>query len=247
MTVLAIGDLHVSPKLSNDRLRWLGKLAAERQPQHIVQIGDWHSLDSLSAHERPGTAGYARKPSFKEDDLPSLIESLELFSAEISEIKKYKPRKHITLGNHEWRMERYENEHPETGGIFTHMFYSQLEKHGWSYSPYGASHFIEGVEFTHAPFNVMGKPQAITELARVAIHDMVCGHTHVKQELRVPKRGHDVTIINLGCALPWGHVEAYAKHSLTGWWYGAAILTINNGRITDTEWLSMKTLEQKYG
>ena len=246
VSVLAIGDLHVSPKLSNDRLTWLGRLSRDRQPKHIIQIGDWASLDSLSAHEKPGTMGYSRKPSFKDEDLPCFIESLKLFDAGYK-TKGYSPIKHVTLGNHEWRLERYENENPETGGIFTHMFYSQFEKYGWGYSPYGASHFIEGVEFTHAPFGIMGKPQSITELARVAVHDTVWGHTHVKQEIRVPKRGHDVTLINLGCALPQGHVEAYAKHSLTGWSYGVYILSISNGRILDSEFISMKTLEKMYG
>lgn len=246
VSVLALGDIHCSPRLSNDRLTWLGRLSKDRQPKHIIQIGDWASLDSLSAHEKPGTAGYAKKPSFKDEDLPNFIESLALFD-KACKMKGYKPIKHVTLGNHEWRLERYENENPETGGMFTHMFYSQFEKYGWTYSPYGASHFIEGVEFTHAPFNIMGKPQAITELARVAVHDTVFGHTHVKQEIRVPKRGHDITLINLGCALPQGHIEAYAKHSLTGWSYGVYMLNIYNGRILDSEFISMRTLEKMYG
>jgi hypothetical protein len=245
VSVLAIGDLHVDPSLSNERMKWIGRLAAERQPEHIVQIGDFLNLSSLSGHEKPGTLAYSQKPSFKEDDLPCFIEALKFFQDELP--KKYKPRKHVTLGNHCFRMERFQNEHPETNGIFTHMVYSQFEKYGWTYSPYGASYFVSGVEFTHVPFNLMGKPQAITEIAKSAVNDLVYGHTHQKGELRIAKRGHTVTVVNLGCALPYGHIEAYAKHSLNAWSYGVYILTIDGGRIRDTEFLSMRLLEEKYG
>ena len=45
--VLAIGDAHDGPRIPKDRFRWFGRLAADTQPDVIVQIGDFLSLDSL--------------------------------------------------------------------------------------------------------------------------------------------------------------------------------------------------------
>jgi hypothetical protein len=53
-------------------------------------------------------------------------------------------------------------------------------------------------------------------------------------------------MVEIGCGLPWGTVEHYARHGLTGWWYGVAPMTVRDGAITDLNFVSMITLRDRY-
>jgi len=55
-----------------------------------------------------------------------------------------------------------------------------------------------------------------------------------------------VSVVNVGCALPHGHVEDYAKHATNGWSWGVTMLGIENGQIVDHQFVSMSTLEDRY-
>jgi hypothetical protein len=43
-----------------------------------------------------------------------------------------------------------------------------------------------------------------------------------------------------------GNGGGYAKHSLTGWWYGVVPMTVQGGVITDLAFVSMLTLRALY-
>lgn len=66
--VLAIGDCHDSPTLSDkSRFEAFGRIAREYNVNSIVQIGDFSSLDSMSTHEPNETVKGQQKPSFRDD------------------------------------------------------------------------------------------------------------------------------------------------------------------------------------
>lgn len=247
LSVLAIGDCHDSPELSDKtRFEAFGRLAKDLEVDHIVQIGDFTSLDSLSSHERNDTVKGQEKPSFTADMI-SFQQALKAFDRGLD---GYSCPKHITLGNHEARLFSYVNQNPEIVNLLDHMLYAPIEDHGWTCSPYGEFYFIGDVGFTHAPMNIMGKPyggqQSENAIARDALHDVVYGHTHKRLDKTFPKMGQQkITVINLGTSLPEGHVEAYAKHSLTGWSYGVYLLQIKNGRIDQQNWISMSAIMER--
>ncbi|MFA6134670.1 MAG: metallophosphoesterase [Phycisphaerae bacterium] len=245
--VLAIGDAHDGPKVPKDRFRWMGALAADIQPDVIVQIGDFLSLDSLCRYDDNASLKGKAKPSLKED-LESFKEALAAFDEGLG---GFRPERHVTLGNHEDRIWSFTNRTPEVADLLTENLHTILTDRGWSYSPFGVLHFYGGVGFTHAPLNTMGKPYgglyAENQVARDALHDVVYGHSHKRVDKPYPKMGHrKLTVVNLGCALPDGHVEEYARHSLTGWSYGVYDLTIRNGGIEAAHWIPMATLQDRY-
>ena len=246
-SVLAIGDCHDSPDMPDkSRFEALGALAKDLGVDHIVQIGDFTSLDSMSSHERNDTVKGQKKPSFM-TDMISFQEALKAFDRGLD---GYACPKHITLGNHEARLFNYVNQHPEVANLLDEALYGPIEDHGWTCSPYGEFYFIGDVGFTHVPFNGMGKPyggmQSENTIARDALHDVVYGHTHKRLDKTFPKMGQEkITIINLGTSLPTGHVESYAKTSLTGWSYGVYLLQICDGRIHEQNWISMDTLMER--
>jgi hypothetical protein len=53
-------------------------------------------------------------------------------------------------------------------------------------------------------------------------------------------------MVEVGCAMLWGEVEDYAKHSMTGWWYGVVPMTVQGGVITDLAFTSMPYLRSRY-
>ncbi len=165
----------------------------------------------------------------------------------------FKPEEHITLGNHEHRIWTHEDEAPHVVGMMQSYLDEVITGAGWTYSPYRLPYMLGGVGFVHIPTGLNGKPvggkTSTNIIARDSVHDWVVGHTHRREIASVAKIGLDqrVTCINLGTALPEGHVEDYAKLSTTGWWWGAWELEIYAGRITDHHAISMRRLEERYG
>ena len=51
-THLVIGDPHCTPKASNERFLWAGRLAADFKVTHVICMGDFCSMDSLSSYDR---------------------------------------------------------------------------------------------------------------------------------------------------------------------------------------------------
>lgn len=248
--VLAMGDLHDSPELPKDRFRWLGRLAADEGCDHLNSIGDWLTLDSLNTHVANETLLGKEKSPFARC-IQSGRESLGEMDRGLG---SHKPKKHIELGNHERRAWLYEDHHPETAGMLTGELLHLFESHGFSHTPYGEYFFLGGVGFIHCAINRLNKSyggkNAEATIANDAVFDHVVGHSHVKREHRAPKLGPSkhVTIVNLGCGLPWGHVEPYMYHgALTGWWWGARMLDIEGGQITSVRDFAMNELERRYG
>lgn len=250
--VLAIGDLHQDPR-HPDRLEiltWLARYASRERFDHIVQIGDWSTWDSVNQHDRNDTLGARSKPSIVQD-MDNLKASLSAWRRGID--PDYKPRQSIVLGNHENRLERFENANPESAGAFTHQRDELFLQFGWRTRPYGEVFYIEGVGFTHHPINGAGRafggetgPQRAANKSTIPI---VSGHTHKRQLHDSAKIGpvDVISMVEIGCALPWGTVESYAKHGMTGWWYGCCPMTVQGGVITDVAFKSMISIEQEFG
>lgn len=247
--VMAIGDAHDSPRLDKERFRWMGAHARSTNPTAIIQIGDMLTLDSLCEHVKNDTYEGRFKPTFSED-IVSADMALRAFNEGLDNFSP--ASKHITLGNHEHRTELFANKHPEVYGMMAETMYRLLDKHGWTYSPFGEMYMVGGVGFVHVPLNEMGGryggKTAEQRVANDTVHDVVFGHSHRYRFHHAAKvGGRSVNVMNLGCAMPDGHVEEYAKHSATGWTYGIVDMVIENGQIADHEFITMKELEKRYG
>lgn len=245
--VIAIGDAHDSARIPKDRFRWIGRYIADIKPDMVIQIGDFCTMDSLCSYEKNDTIKGKAKPSFKED-MASFREALATLADAIG---SHIPDCHVTLGNHEDRVFSFMNRTPEVAAMLDENLFTILGEAGWNYSPYGVLHFVGGVAFTHCPLNTMGKPYggmyAENQISRDSLHDMVWGHTHKRVDRTYPKlNGQRMHVLNLGCALPEGHVEEYAQHALTGWSWGIYDLTILGGHIHETQWIPMPVLQERY-
>lgn len=258
--VLCAGDLHDAPGLSKDRFRWFGNMIVEERPDLVFCCGDIASFDSLNSHIKNDTLEGKLKPSF-EDDMHSLAEALtelhkplNLENQRLRDNKKkvYNPKFVLTLGNHEDRAKAYGQKNPEVGMLLHAQINSLLAGFGWDVIPYQHYWYLNEVAFTHAPVDASRKPMAgancSINAATHLMHDLVHGHTHRAQVIRKPKIGENkyVTVVDLGSSLPYGHVEDYAKHGITGWTWGYTTLFIDK-RIEGWHFQPMNMIEEKYG
>lgn len=247
--ILAIGDVHDSPKLADkSRLTWIARHAAATKPDKIVQIGDFGDFASCSMHEPAGSIGYAHKPSFRQD-IESLEEALTAIYKEIgSDIPLV-----VVEGNHEHRVQRWEEMHPAVEGGFYEQLQGVWARYGWRATPFGQWVFIGGVGWTHAPLNIMGRAYggkaSENAIANDATFSVVYGHTHRSAFKRAPKIGpaQSIEVLNLGSAMPDGYIASYAGTATTGWSYGIFDLEIRSGHIVQFHEIPMTKLMELYG
>jgi len=244
VTVCVIGDAHDSPHLPNkERFYWLGRYAADQQVDWVVSVGDWMTMDCFSTHtDRATFEGFA-KPTFEQE--------LESFHASQREFQRglgsHKPKKLITLGNHEARAWKYDNLHPDgvSHGLMVEQAFLQW---GWRTSPYGEYRFIDGVGFTHIPFNGRGKPLAKGQHANKAMCDTIHGDDHRASQMTEHKSGpfRSPTVYSAATALPNGFIEGYANKGGSTWRQGVCFATIWGGYVREWRVLEMSLLERKY-
>jgi len=247
--VIAIGDTHDQPGMSKDRFKWIARHCVATMPHRIVQIGDFASWDSVSTHDAPGSVNHSQRPSFKAD-LESCEEAMCMF---YKEIKDLDIPMELTAGNHEERIQRFENKNAETVGTLYMQFEDLCARYRWRLHTYGQWLFIDGVGFTHVPKNIMGKPyggqNSENQIANHATHSIVFGHTHRATFRKTPKIGinNSIEVLNLGSAMPDGYVAKYAGTATSGWSYGIYELSIKSGHIVSHRFLDMRQLQEKYG
>jgi len=249
--VLAIGDLHQDPRHPHriEILTRIARYASEERFDHIVQIGDWGTWDSVSTHDKADSYSARLKPTIKQD-MDCIAESLRAWRLGMA--PDYKPKQWLTTGNHEHRLARHEDANPASQGMFTGQLEELYLQFGWRTKPYGEIHYIEGVGFTHHPTNGAGRAYGGKTGPNRAANDtcitLVGGHTHKKQMFDTGKIGpiETVSVIEIGCAMEWGEVESYVGVAPAGWWWGVVPMTVRDGSITDIGFTSMLTLRERF-
>lgn len=248
--VCVIGDAHDDPRLE-DKTRFLamGRWANEEAPDYIVQVGDWATFDSMSRHAEKGSLDHKLRPSWQQD-----LESLHLSIGAFEKgLKAKKVVKIFNEGNHEERAWKYESSNPDMVGTLVPQWQSLFASNGWRIHGFGEYAFIEGVGFIHYIVNGAGKAFGGKTGNQRAGNDstfsIVHGHDHRLERVSLPKIGpsRSVEILSIGCSLPWGHVEPYAKLSPAGWWWGVNTLTIQDGMILGQNSIEMPEIMRKYG
>lgn len=181
--ILLIPDVHCRPGSDLSYLANIGKLAVEKKPDIIVNIGDFADMPSLSSYD-------VGKKSFEGrryiNDIQSALDGMEILLSPIKafneEAKKnhktrYKPRQVLLLGNHENRLLRAVNDDPKLEGILG-VRDLRYEESGWEVYPFLEVVNVEGIMFSHYfTSGVMGRPVSSARLMLQKKHcSCVQGH-----------------------------------------------------------------------
>jgi hypothetical protein len=253
MKILVIPDVQAKPGVDLDHLNWVGKLIVDKQPDVVVQIGDFADMPSLSSYD-------VGKKSFEgrryRDDVEAVIEAQgmllnPLFQLQDRQLrnkqKQYKPRLVMTLGNHDERILRAINNDAKLDGVLS-ISDLKYEEFGWEVHPFLSVVSIDGVCFSHYfTSGVAGRP-VTSPNALITKKHVSCVMGHVQQDgiaSQYTADGRRITGLFAGaCYL---HDEEYMGPQGNVHWRGCWMLNdVQDGEFEPMQ-LSLRYLEKKYG
>lgn len=223
-----IPDCQVKPKQSLKHLEWAAKYAVDKQPDVIIQIGDFSDLPSLSSYDRGRLQFEGRR---YRQDIDWTKRAMGTFMEILSRAGRYSPLLVLCLGNHENRINRAVENSPELEGT---MGLEDLgyEEFGWRVHPFLEVTVLDGIAYSHFfPRAASGKvvqtrngaPSARTQLIREG-RSCTAGHS----------QGIDIACAPLAGRQQWGliagsfylHNEDYLGPQGNNHWRG---LVLKNG------------------
>ena len=164
VTHLYIPDSQIRPGVSLEFLTWIGKYIVRKRPDVIVHAGDFADMESLSSYDIGKRSAEGKRV---QNDIDIAIKAMETLLAPLKELQErqraagedvYNPRKVITLGNHEDRINRHVESNPQLHGFIStdSLKYADM---GWEVVPFLTPIIINGISYCHYFPNVMtGKP-----------------------------------------------------------------------------------------
>lgn len=243
MNILVIGDPHADPAHGNERFDALAEFILDRKPDHVVCMGDFADLRSLSSYDK-GKAS-AENKRFA-DDYAAVVDALRRTDAARQHLirgNRKRPRFHMLIGNHEQRADRYSADRPELMGVMGSDLLPFAE-YGWNVVPYRGSdpgHLsICGVTFAHYLRSgrnpISGKNQA-RRLIDLCQESVVVGHSHtLDYAVGTSVTGRRCMALVAGRYHDWEH--GYAGHSNDQFWSGLCMLHDVRDGVYDLETIS---------
>lgn len=251
---LIIPDSHAKPGVKNDRFKWLGELALERQPDVIIDIGDSADMASLCKYDEGNVRAegrrYADDIRAYRDAMDKLLRPINKYNNTHSKWKKktYRPRLIKCRGNHEYRIVRAAGETP---ALYGHISYDDLKesKHGWEVFDFLKPAHIDNIAYKHFfTSGVMGRPIGGINHARTMVSktymSSVCGHSHMRDFWEdTDAVGRKVFGLVVGCYFE--HDEEYTTEN-DRFWRGLVYLKgVHDGQ-AEPEFISLDQIKKDY-
>ena len=253
MKHLIIPDCQIRAGDNFDFLRAIGNYIVRKQPDVIVNLGDFADLPSLSSYDIGKKSFEGRRYIH---DIAAAVEGMNALLGPIKEFndkarknkeKLYKPRMVLTLGNHENRINRAVENDAKLEGVLSidDLCY---EKFGWEVFPFLDVVLIDGVAYSHYfTSGLLGRP-VTTANACLAKKHMSCIQGH-QQGLQIATGykadGNALTCVIAGSC--YEHNEDYLGPQGNNHWRGILMLhEVQDGHF-DLMSVSLKFLKEKYG
>ena len=251
-SILVIPDAQVKPGTDTSHLRWLGNYIVKKQPDIIVNIGDFADMSSLSSYDVGKKSFEGRRYS---DDVEASQEAMStllnpmarLQHAQRSNKKKvYSPEMHLTLGNHENRINRAINDDRKLEGLIS-IEDLQYEEFGWKVYPFLDVVTLCGINFSHYfASGAMGRPASTANAQLNRTHSScISGHTQGLQ-ISTGKRADGRLLTSVIAGSFYLHEEEYLGQQGNKHWRGALMLHGCEDGQFDLNLLPMRYLETKY-
>lgn len=249
---LIIPDCQIKPGVPLDHINWIAQYAVDKKPDVIVIIGDWADMPSLSSYDVGTKAFEGRRVA---DDLEVANRALAMLTdpidresarTESSHMKRWKPRKIITLGNHEDRINRAINMDPKIDGLVK-LSDLRFAEFGYEVYPFLQQVVVDGVAYCHYFVSgVMGRP-ITTARALLNKQHMSCfmGHVQIK-DIAYGKRGDGKRLTSIISGVCYLHDEAYLNPQTNDVWRGVWMLNEVNDGAFDEMPVSLGYLKERY-
>lgn len=247
--ILVIPDSHARPDQDNTRFTALGNFIVEKQPDIVISIGDWADMGSLCIHDKATLAAEGRRYVL---DVEASIDALEKTMAPVRKHwgskRKKRPDFHITLGNHEERINRAAKALPELFGKLS-VDDLRFKEAGWNVVPFLSPLTLEGICFQHYfTSGILGKPIGGVNHARTLVvknyQSSVCGHSHARDYWEdVRADGQRVFGLVVGCYDEGSHSYTTEQRR---WWSGLCMLNEAREGTAEHAWYSLDYVKRNY-
>jgi len=253
LKIFVLPDCHVKPNTPLEHLEYAGRWCAEKHVDHIVCLGDFADMESLSSYDVGKKSFEGRRYT---NDIAVVQEGMIKFMAPIIEeinklrrlkMKMWYPKFTMLLGNHENRISRAVNNDSKLDGLIS---IEDLNYGGWGWEvvPYLQVRVIEGVAFSH--YFVSGVMGRSVGSARMLLtkHHMSCVAGHLQgKDLAYSKSADGRTMTAIIAGSYYQHEEEYLNAQTNVHWRGCFQLNdVDNGDFDELP-LSLKYLKSKYG
>lgn len=251
-SILVIPDAQVKPGVPTDHLRWLGNYIAAKQPDIIVNIGDFADMPSLSSYDQGKKSFEGRR---YKDDVQSVKDAMrvllnplwKLQERQVANKKKlYTPELHLTLGNHCNRINRAVDSDPKLDGTISVKDLG-YEEFGWKVHDFLEVVSIQGIAFSHYfVTGLAGRPSSTANAQLNKTHSScISGHQQGLQ-IATGKRADGQLLTSIIAGSFYLHDEDYLGAQGNNHWRGALMLHgCENGQF-DLNLLPMRYLKEKY-
>jgi len=238
-----IPDLQVKPGVRLDHLEWCGHYIAEKEPDVVVQIGDFADMESLSSYDQGKKSAEGRRV---EADIQATRVALGLLQKGMGSFTP--KRKVLTLGNHENRITRAIEDDPKWEGRISidHLGYKEF---GWEVVPFLQPINIDGVTYCHY-FPSGPKGYAIGSAAKLlSTYHVTCiaGHQQGRLAAGPILTGDGRFIHAIIAGSFYQHKEGYLPGIQKQHWCGIVVLNEVRDGMFDEMYVSLDFLRRKYG
>lgn len=252
MKILVLPDAQVRPQDDLGFLTGIGNYIVEKRPDVILNIGDFADMPSLSSYDVGKKAFEGRRYT---DDVGAVREANHTLFAPLLRLqylqrknakKVYRPRKVLTLGNHEERINRAVNLDRKLEGLISvddlhyNRYYDEV-------LPFLEVKVIEGVAFSHYfTTGVAGRPASSAQAQLNKKHQScVAGHQQGLQVAMAHRAdGSRITSVIAGSC--YQHDEDYLGPQGNKHWRGCLLLHNVQGGEFDLVPLPLHYLIENY-
>lgn len=142
--------------------------------------------------------------------------------------RRYSPECVMCVGNHEDRLDRFANDHPETDG-FISLKALKFHEH-WKVVPFKTTYAKHGIAFSHYfASGLNGQPisgeNPAANLVKRTHMSAVQGHSHLYSHYEHTKPdGQKIFGLSVGCYAHKDMVEGWNRNTAHLWWHGVVML-----------------------
>lgn len=207
-TIFIIPDTQCKQGVDLDYMHHIGNYIKLKRPDIIVHLGDHYDMASLSVYDKGKLSAEGKR---YQADIEAGDEGIRILESYIQSVPNYSPRKVVTLGNHEDRIDRFVQDNPNFEGTIGTDKLAFVD-YGWEVHPFLTPVNICGINFVHYLQNTMtGKPLGGTALNRLKSvgESFVMGHVQTYDfcQRPLPLTGkHQIGLIVGAC---YEHDESY--------------------------------------
>lgn len=251
-THIVIPDVQAKPGNNFQFLTAIGNYIVEKKPDVVVQLGDFADMSSLSSYDKNKKSFEGRRIALDieaaQEAMLFLMEPIlkEELKSVVNKKKQYHPELHLTLGNHENRIERATNDSAELDGLVS-IDDLAYKSWGWTVHDFLTPVVLDGVCYNHFfPVGVLGRPCAsASRLVSTQHMSCIAGHQQGRQ-VAYGKRADGKTITAIIAGSCYEHKEEYLPGISKEHWNGIVVLHEVAEGCFDEMFVSLNFLKKRY-